>query len=79
MLLESRFLFTQPKNELHEHTGVKQTVFIIGKQIAPKGEEPPSLLSYRGFYPLRIGEYQRGVQKDVDFSVAQVLISVFVQ
>ena len=36
MLLESRFLFMQPKNELCEHIGSKQVeVFISGKQIAP--------------------------------------------
>ena len=32
-------------------------------------EEPPlSLLSDRGFYPLKMGGYQRGIQKDVVFS-----------
>jgi len=33
---ESRFMFTQLKNELLEHTGGKQArVFIAGRQIAP--------------------------------------------
>ena len=36
MLLESKFLFMEPKNEFWEHTGGKQAkVFITGKQIAP--------------------------------------------
>ena len=60
MLLESRFLFTQSKNEFHEHTGNKQAKSISGKQIAPRAAgswEKSScfLLSYGGFYPLKIG------------------------
>ena len=43
-LPEFGFLFTQPKNEFHEHTGSKQ-VFITGKQIASRtsgiGEKSP--------------------------------------
>ena len=44
-----------------------------GKQIALRvagtGERSPlSLLSYRGFNSLKLGGYQRGVQKDVVFS-----------
>ena len=31
-------------------------------------EESPSLLSHKDFYPLKMGGYQRGVQKDVVFS-----------
>ena len=48
-------------------------VFITGKQIASRtagsGEKSPlSLLSYGAFYPLKMGGYQRGVQKAVVFS-----------
>ena len=58
------------------NTQAASQVFIKGKQIAPRvtgggwGEEPPfSLLSYRGFYSLKLGGgYQRGVQRDVVFS-----------
>ena len=56
MLPESGFLFTEPKNELHEHTGGKQAkVFITGKQTATRTEtgrerkSPPFLLFCRGF------------------------------
>ena len=62
MLSESVFLFTEPKNELweHTHTGSKQEkVFITGKQIAPGMdtgmEESPFLLFYGGFYFLKTG------------------------
>ena len=56
------------------HRQQASKVFIIGTQIAPRapgsGEKSPrSLLSYRGFYPLKTGGgYQHGVQKDVVFS-----------
>ena len=50
----------QPKNELREHTGSEQTVFMKGKQIAPRvagrGEKSPlARLSSRGFYLLKVG------------------------
>ena len=85
MLLESGFLFTQPKNELLKHTGSKQAVFIIGKQIAPRtaGREksPLSPLSYRGFYPLKMGGTNMESRK-MWFSptdLAQLPTSVLVQ
>ena len=51
----------------------KQSLFITGRQIAGRaagcGEKSLlSLLSYSGFYPLRMGVYQHGVQKNVFFS-----------
>ena len=69
MLLESGFLFTQPKKEFHEHTGSEQAKSLLQEASSSqgcweRGEEPPFLLSYRGFYPLKMG----GVQKDVVFS-----------
>ena len=39
MLPESRFLFTQPKNELSEHTGSKQA-----KALLQESKELPGLL-----------------------------------
>ena len=74
MLPESGFLCTQLKNELGKHTGSKWAKpLITTKQTAPRtagrwGEEPSSLLSCRGFYPLKMGGYQHGVQTDVVFS-----------
>ena len=52
MFLESGFLFTEPKNELCEHTQAanKLKFFITGKEIAPAqtlrrgGRVPPSLI-----------------------------------
>ena len=60
MLPESRFLFMQPKNELHEHTGGKQAKVLENKQPRHRqreGEEesPHFLLFYGGFYFLRTG------------------------
>ena len=45
------------------------------------GEEPPSLLSYRGFYPLKMGVTNMGSRKmwSSPIGLAQLLISVFVQ
>ena len=85
MLWESGFLFMKLKNELQEHTGSK-CVFITGKQIAPRAAEtgekiPCSLLSYRGFHPLKLGGTNVGSRK-MWFSpigLAQVTISVLVQ
>ena len=61
MLPESGFLFTEPKNELREHTGGQASqVFITGEQTAPSTdwegeEESPFTLFYGGFYFLRMG------------------------
>lgn len=61
ILPESRFLFSELKNEL-QHTGSKQAqVFITGQQIAPstdtrRGKKSPPFLSFDGsFYFLRTG------------------------
>ena len=73
MLPESGFLFTQSKNELCRHTGSKQAKCLLKESkllpgLLGGGRRGP-LLSYRGFYPLKIGAgYQPGVQKDVVFS-----------
>ena len=63
----------QSKNELHEQRDLKQAVFITGKQIPPRtagrGEKStPLSIVFIEFLPLKMGGYQRGVQKDVDFS-----------
>ena len=60
MLLESGFLFTQLKNELHEHTGNKQAKSLLQESkelpelLGAGRRDPCSLLSYRGFYPLKM-------------------------
>ena len=56
------------KNELLEHMQQASKVFITGKQIAPRTpgrgeEEYPSLLSYRGLYPLKMGGANMGSRK----------------
>ena len=74
MLPESRFLFTEPKNEFCEHTGSKQAkVFITGKQIAPstdigRGRKNPPFYSTEVFISLR-QRYQCGVQIPVLFPI----------
>ena len=87
MLLESGFLFTQSKNELHEHTGSKQAKsFYYRKQIAPRAagrgqKSSHSPLSYRGFYPIKMGGTNMGSRK-MQFSpigLAQLPLSVLVQ
>ena len=62
MILESGFLFTAVEEWTPEHTGSKQAskVFIKEKQIAPRAagrgkKSPLSLLSFRGFYSLKMG------------------------
>ena len=72
MLPESGFLFAQPKNEPHEHTGSKQAKSSLQKSKQLPGQlgrgeknSPPTPLSSWGFYPLKMGGYQHGVQKDV--------------
>ena len=56
MLLESGFWYTEPKNELLEHTGSKHTrVFITGKQIAPsadpgRGKKSPPFYCCMGIF-----------------------------
>ena len=87
MLPESRFLFTQLKNELHKHTQAasKQSLYYrktnSSQGCGKEGEEPPFLLSYRGFYPLKMGGTSVGSRK-MWFSpvgLAQLPISVLVQ
>ena len=73
LLPESRFLFKQLENELHEHTGSKQAKSLLkeSKQLPGLlggGGPPHPAFSYRGFNPLKMGGYQCGVQKDVVFS-----------
>ena len=73
MLPESGFLFTETKNELLKHTGSKQARSLLqgSKQLPGQlggGRRAPSLLSYRGFYSLKMGVTNGGVQKDVVFS-----------
>ena len=80
MIAESRFVFTQSKNELYTHRQQASKVFKKEKQIAPRtgweGEKSPlSLLSFRGFYFLKRAGHQRGVQKDVVFSHQPCLIT----
>ena len=85
MIPASGFLFTVVE-ELTPHTGSKQAVFMKGKQIAPRaaarGEKSPlSLLSYSGFYSLKMGGTNMGSRK-LWFSpigLAQLPLSVLVQ
>lgn len=70
MLLESGFLFTQLKNELFEHTGSKKAKSLLqeNKQLPGRAPPLPPVYCLIGvFNPLRMGGYQRGVQKDVVF------------
>ena len=87
MLPESSFSFRQQKNELGEHTGSKQAKSLLqeSKQLpgqAGSGEKSPhSLLSYRGFYPLRMEGTNVGSRK-MWFSaigLAPLPVSVLVQ
>lgn len=60
MLPESRFLFTQPKNELCEHTGRKQATSLLkeSKQLPGLpggGEEPPLSIVLWGFLSFKDG------------------------
>ena len=58
---ESGFSFTEPENGLlREHTGRKQAKSLLQESkelpgLLGGGEEPPSLLSYRDFYLLKVG------------------------
>ena len=61
-------------------------IFIAGKQRAPRmtgmGEKSPPPLSYRGFYPLKMGGGTNVGSRKMWFSptgLAQLLISVLVQ
>ena len=55
VLPESGFLFTEPKNELHEYTGSKQAkVFIIGKQIAPSIDSGSGRKSPPLYHPIAV-------------------------
>ena len=76
---ESWFLFMQSKNELWEHTGSKQARSLLQKGNSSQGcwevgekssPTSPPLLSIvqRGFYPLKMGGDQCGVQKYVVLS-----------
>ena len=85
MLLESRFLFMRSKNELHEHTGSKQSLYYRKAKSTQGcwegGEGPPLSIVLQGFYPLKMGGYPHGVQKDVfsPIGLAQLPTSVLVQ
>ena len=65
---ESGFLFAEPKNELHEHTGSKEANSLLQEskqhpgQLG-RGRRVPTLLSYRGFYPLKMGVTNMGSGK----------------
>ena len=69
MLPEFRDLFMELKNEPQEHMGSKQTKSLLqeSKQLpgqAGRGEKsPPSLLSHRGFYPLKMEGTNMGSRK----------------
>ena len=75
----------QLNNELREHTGSKQAKSLLqeSKQLSGQlggGAESPSLLSHRGFYPLKMGGTNMGSRK-MWFSpidLAQLPISVLV-
>ena len=87
ILPEFRFLFMQPKNELwNTQAASKQNLYYKKTNSSQDswegGEEPPSLLSYRGFYPLKMGVTNVGYRKMWVFFLigfAQLPISVLVQ
>lgn len=73
MLLESRVLLSELKEELQEHSGSRQAKSSSqeSKQLSGQlggEEELPSLLSYRGFYPLKMGGTNMGSRKMWFFS-----------
>ena len=88
MLLESRFLFTQPKNELCEHTDSKKAKSLLqeikyfpGLLGVMGGRRFPLSIVLKGFLYLNDRGYQCGVQKDMfpPTGLAQLPISVLVQ
>ena len=52
---ESGFLFMQSKNELHKHTGSKQAKSLLQESKQHPEMKSPPPLSYRDFYPLKMG------------------------
>ena len=95
MLPESRFLFTEPKNELRKHAGSKQAKSLLQSPYYRKANSSQDRLGEGRRVPtptpppcpidnnlLKMGRvYQCGVQKDVVFPIglAQLAISVLVQ
>ena len=68
MLPASGFLFTQLKNEFYEHTASKQVKSLLQDSTqlpgqAGRGKKSPLLLSYRGFYPLKMEVPHMGSRK----------------